>query len=126
MEQALMLELASHFEAMVETIRRHYASSSTPSPAARTWTSEDAVALARRVKADLGSAQAFAIGKLACAYPSGLPASALAVNPKSMPNTYDLLDQKLAPLDLVRCEDGYPRKYFLGPVFERTSDKRDA
>lgn len=121
-----MLELASHFEALAETIRRHYASNGAPPTGGRRWTSDEAVALARKVKPDLGSAQEFAISKLASAYPAGLPASALAVNPNSMPNTYDLLDKKLAPLDLVRCEDGYPRKYFLGIVFERASNERDA
>jgi hypothetical protein len=53
------------------------------------------------------------------AHPVGLPASALALNPNSMPNAYDLLDNKLLSLGLVRCDDGYPRNYYLGSVFER-------
>jgi len=117
MEKSLMLKLADQFETMATTIRRHYELSGTPP--GRTWNADVAEEFARRVKPDLGTAQAFAIRELAKAYPGGLPASALAVNPNSMPNAYDLLDNKLGPLGLVRCDDGYPRKYYLGPVFER-------
>lgn len=112
------LELATQLEIMATTIRRHYERSGAPPPG-RTWTPEAAERLARDKKPDLGTAQAFAIRELAKAYPGGLPASALAVNPDSMPNTYDLLDNKLGPLGLVRCDDGHPRKYSLGPVFNR-------
>ena len=66
----------------------------------------------------LGSAQAFAIRALAEVYPEGLPAADLAVNHNSMPNTYDLLDKKLGPAGLVRRDNGYPRKYYLGPTLD--------
>jgi hypothetical protein len=119
-EMSLMLDLAAQLEGMAATIRRFYALSDVPSPA--TWTADAAEDLARKVKPGLGSAQAFAIRKLAEAYPQGLPAADLAVNPNSMPNTYDLLDKKLGPVGLVRCDNGYPRRYYLGPTFDRRDD----
>jgi hypothetical protein len=111
-----MLDLAAQLEGMAATIRRFYALSEVPTPT--TWTADAAEDLARKVKPDLGSAQEFAIRRLAEAHQQGLPAADLAVNPKSMPNTYDLLDKKLGRVGLVRCDNGYPRKYYLGPAFD--------
>jgi hypothetical protein len=116
-ETSLMLDLAAQLDGMAATIRRFYALSDAPTPA--TWTADAAQDTARKVKSDLGSAQKFAIRRLAEAYPQGLPAADLAVNPNSMPNTYQLLDKKLGPVGLVRCDNGYPRKYYLGPAFDR-------
>lgn len=116
-EMSLMLDLAAQLDRMAATIRSFYALGDAPAPTA--WTADAAEDLARTVKPDLGGAQAFAIRSLAEAHPQGLRARDLAVNPKSMPNTYDLLDKKLGPVGLVRCDNGHPRKYYLGPAFDR-------
>lgn len=120
MDSRLMLELAAQFEAVASTLR--HAAASETGASGLTWTEEEAVARARMIYPSLGTAQEYAVRVLARSHPEGVTATMLAVNPSSMPNTYHLLDNKLGPAGVVRCDDGYPRKYYLGFGFDLMAD----